>query len=151
MVLRACFSNTRMILVWGRCRRPGLLCRARTGAIGRRRPQHALVWVRLTGTWCRGQITAWIRAGARLGWGCQIVPDSDTPPDDLLRGGRYVYKPAAIRPRYRSEATPAGRARAGRANADASDRGRPARRKAGRGSYPAAARHAAHLIRGSVF
>ena len=71
-------------------------------------PRHALVWVRLAGTWCRGQITAWIRPGTRPRWECQIMPDADSPPGDLLRGGRYVYDLAAIRPRYRGEATPAG-------------------------------------------
>jgi hypothetical protein len=60
-------------------------------------PRHALVWVWQAGTWCRGHITAWIRPGTWLGWECQIMPDGDSAPGDL-RGGRYVYDPATIRP-----------------------------------------------------
>ena len=34
------------------------------------------------------------------------MPDGDSPPDGLPPGGRYVYDPAAIRPRYRGETNP---------------------------------------------
>lgn len=57
-------------------------------------PRHAAVWVRVAGTWCRGEITDWIRPGTRPGWDCQIVPDADSSLGSLLRGGRYV----SIRP-----------------------------------------------------
>jgi hypothetical protein len=62
-------------------------------------PRHALVWVRLASSWCQGRITAWIRPGTRPGWDCQIEPDGDSQQSGLPRGGRYVYDPAAIRPR----------------------------------------------------
>jgi hypothetical protein len=84
-------------------------------------PRHALVWVRQAGTWCRGQITAWIRPGTRPGWDCQIVPDGDSLPGGPLRGGRYLYDPAAIRQLTVARPLRAAKARAGRGTADASD------------------------------
>ena len=80
-------------------------------------PRHTPVWVRLAGTWQRGRITAWIRPGTRPGWECQIEPESDSPPGGLPPGGRYVYDPAAIRPRYRGEAAPSRRGPAPRRSA----------------------------------
>ena len=46
------------------------------------------------------------RPGTRPGWDCQIMPAGDSPSAGLLRGGRYVYDPAAMRPPYRDEAAP---------------------------------------------
>jgi hypothetical protein len=65
-------------------------------------PRHAPVWVRLGGTWRRGRVTAWIRSGDRPGWECRIEADEPGPGEGLPWGGRYVYDPAAIRPRYGS-------------------------------------------------
>jgi hypothetical protein len=61
-------------------------------------PRHAAVWVRIAGTWRRGLITAWVTDPGKPGWECAISADEPScgPPWQ----GRYVYDPAAIRPRH---------------------------------------------------
>ena len=61
-------------------------------------PRHAAVWVRIAGEWRPGRIVAWITEGAApRDWQCQVEADPD---DGRPWPGRYVYDPAAIRPRY---------------------------------------------------
>jgi hypothetical protein len=66
-------------------------------------PRHAQAWVRIAGAWRRGLIATWILTTAGT-WECVI--SADEPGGSPPWQGRYVYDPAAIRPRY-GDNTPA--------------------------------------------
>ena len=60
-------------------------------------PRHAEVWVRIAGTWRRGLILTWIETEAGA-W--EVVIAADEPGGQPPWQGRYIYDPAAIRPRH---------------------------------------------------
>jgi len=60
-------------------------------------PRHAAVWVRIGGQWRKGRIIEWVTEPGAPGWHCVIL--ADEPPGGVPWQGRYVYNPAAIRPR----------------------------------------------------
>ena len=61
-------------------------------------PRHAPVWVRIGGSWRKGTVAAWVRSPGSGTWECVIT--ADEPPGSPPWAGRYVYDPAAIRPRH---------------------------------------------------
>ena len=71
---------------------PGIAWRERRAG-----PRHAAVWVRIAGRWRKGRIIEWITEPGGTGWDCLIT--ADEPPGSAPWQGRYIYDPAAIRPR----------------------------------------------------